>query len=417
MGVLVRLASDQVQVIPGATATLEVTVRNTGTVVDQIAIDVLGDAAAWAAADPPSLSLFPATDGTAVVRFSPPRSASIAAGPVPFGIRATSREDPAGSAVEEGTVTVGAFQETFAELLPRTSRGSRSATHEVALDNRGNERLNASLEPSDPDQLLAFDVQPPGLVVDPGTSQFAKVRVSPRQRFWRGTPKTRQFKLAVTSPGSAPISLDGTMLQEAILPRWLIPALLALLALAILAVILWLTVLQPSIKSAATQALADAGITPLPSLGAASSPGGGGGSGGGGGGSSSPGPSSEVITPAPSSGPASSPAGGGLSLGGTPVDGRLSVDGTNPTGVSPSKTTLYITDLVFANPNGRAGTLQLSRGSLVVMNLRLENFRDLDFHFVTPIVVKSGQQLTLTASCTSAGPCDPSVYYSGFTNP
>ena len=416
MGVLVRLAADQIDVVPGATATLEVAVRNTGTVVDQVTIDILGDAAAWAVADPPTLSLFPATDGAAVIRFSPPRTASTAAGPVPFGIRATSHEDPAGSAVEEGTVTVGAFTDTFAELLPRTSRGRSSATHELAVDNRGNERLNASLEPSDPDQLLAFDIRPPGLVVEPGTSQFAKVRVSPRQRFWRGAPKTRPFKVSVTGPDAAPITLDGTMLQEAVLPRWLIPALLALLALLLLAVILWLTLLQPSIKSAATQALADAGFTPIPSLGAGGGPspapsaGGASPSPSGG----APSPSSAVITPAPS---ASAGPGPGLNLGGTPVDGRLSADGSNPSGVSPSKTTLYLTDLVFANPNGRAGTLQLLRGSLVLMNLRLENFRDLDFHFVTPIVVKSGEKLTLTASCTSSGTCDPSVYYSGFTNP
>lgn len=410
MGALVRLASDSVQVTPGATATLEVTVRNTGTVVDQFAIDVLGDAAAWAAADPPSLSLFPSAEGTTTIRFAPPRSAEIAAGAVPFGIRASSHEDPGGSAVEEGTVTVGTFSETFAELVPRTSRGSRSATHELAVDNRGNERLNAALEPSDPDQQLAFDVRPPGLVVEPGTSQFARVRVAPRRRFWRGSPKTHPFKLAVSAPDAPPITLDGTMLQEAMLPRWLIPALLALLAILILAIILWFTVLQPSIKSAATQALIDAGITPSAAPG-------GGNAGGGGGGGSSPTPSSAVITPAPSSAPgASASPGGGLSLGGTPVDGRLSVDGTNPAGVSPSHTTLYITDLVFANPNGRAGTLELKRGSLVVMDLRLENFRDLDFHFVTPIVVKSGEKLTLTATCTS-GTCDPSVYYSGFTSP
>lgn len=408
MGALVRLASDSVQVTPGAAATLEVTVRNTGTVVDQFTIDVLGDSGAWATADPPVLSLFPATEGTTTVRFAPPRSASIPAGPVAFGIRASSHEDPAGSAVEEGTVTVGAFRDTVAELLPRTSRGSRSATHEVAVDNRGNEPLNASLEPSDPDQLLAFDTRPPGMVIAPGTSQFAKVRVSPQKRFWRGTPKTRPFSISVTSPDGDAIKLDGSMLQEAILPPWLIPALLGLLALIILAVILWLTVLQPSIKSAATQALADAGITPAPAASAG---------GGGGGGGSSPVPSSQVLTP-PSSAPGatSSPGGGGLNLSGTPVDGRLSVDGTNPNGVSPSKTTLYITDLVFANPSGASGPMQLKRGTLVLMSLRLENFRDLDFHFVTPIVVKSGEQLTLTATCSSS-PCDPSVYFSGFTSP
>jgi hypothetical protein len=59
---------------------------------------------------------------------------------------------------------------------------------------------------------------------------------------------------------------------------------------------------------------------------------------------------------------------------------------------------------------------------LVIASLRLENYRDLDFHFVTPIVVKAGQKLTFTATCTTGGsgpssPCTPSVYFSGFTVP
>lgn len=410
MGAVVRLSSGAVEVVPGAEAIIQVTVRNSGSVVDQFAIDVLGDAASWARAEPPVLSLFPAAEGTATIRFAPPRSSAVAAGTIPFGIRALSHEDPAGSAVEEGTVTVAPFIETFAELVPRTSRGSRSATHELAVDNRGNVRLNATVEPSDPDQLLGFDVQPPGLVMEPGTAGFAKVRVRPRRRFWRGQPRTRPFTLAVTTPEHAPVSLEGTMLQEAILPRWLVPALGALLAIILLAILLWLTVLQPSIKSAATQALADAGITPLPA-------GGGGGGGGGGGASPSPAASGSTLTPPPSpTGPAASPPSGGL-VQGHPVDGRLSVDGSNPTGVTPSKTTLSITDLVFANPNARTGTLDLKRGTLTVITLRLENFRDLDLHFVTPIVVQSGQSLVFSANCTSSGPCDPSVYYSGFTNP
>jgi hypothetical protein len=43
--------------------------------------------------------------------------------------------------------------------------------------------------------------------------------------------------------------------------------------------------------------------------------------------------------------------------------------------------------------------------------LRLENFRDLDFHFVTPIVVAQGQQLSL--ACPT-GCTDSAVYYSGY---
>ena len=65
---------------------------------------------------------------------APPRSVSghparptIAARTVPFGLRAASREDPDGSTVEEGTVEVTPFTDTFAEIIPRTARGRISA--------------------------------------------------------------------------------------------------------------------------------------------------------------------------------------------------------------------------------------------------------------------------------------------------
>jgi hypothetical protein len=415
MGAIVRLSNDALEVVPGADTSLQVTVRNTGTVVDQFAIDVLGDAAPWATIEPATLSLFPAAEGAVTVRFAPPRSSSVAAGDVPFAIRAASHEDPQGSAVEEGTLTVHPFADSLAELLPRTSRGSRAARHELAIDNRGNSRLNATIEPTDPDQLLSFDVKPPGIVVEPGTAGFSNIRVRPRKGFWRGMPKTRPFKVAVSAPGQTPMMLDGTMVQEALLPGWLIPALLGLLALVILAIILWATVLQPTIKSAATQALADAGFTPIPA-GAGGAP-----NGGGAGPSASPTPApvatsgGSVLTPPPSPSAGTSTGAGGFP--GHPVDGRLSVDGTNPTGVTASKTTLYVTDLVFANPNGRSGTLNLKRGSLTIITLRLENFRDLDYHFVTPVVIPNGQSLVLSATCTSSGTCDPSVFFSGYTNP
>ena len=413
MGALVTLASKALEVVPGSVASCTVTVKNTGAVVDQFTIDVLGDPGAFASAEPPALSLFPGAEGSAVVSFAPPRDSSTPAGALPFGIRARSQEDPAGSAVEEGVLTVGTFSDTFAELVPRASRGSRGAAHELAVDNRGNARLNASITATDPDQLLGFNVQPPGLVVEPGTAAFAKIQVRPTKRFWRGQPKTRPFKVAVAGDDGRPIILDGSMLQEAILPRWLVPALLALLGLLILAALLWATVLQPAIKSATTQALADAGFAPKPSV----APGGGGASPAPAGGSPSPGVSlapGASPGPVPSAGPptpAPAPVGNGV-----PQDGRLAADGSNPPSAKFGST-FYLTDLVFANPNGRDGTLQLLRDGFVLVTLRLENFRDLDFHYVTPIVIQKGQTLSFTASCSSSGACDPSVYYSGFVRP
>jgi hypothetical protein len=52
--------------------------------------------------------------------------------------------------------------------------------------------------------------------------------------------------------------------------------------------------------------------------------------------------------------------------------------------------------------------------------LRLENFRDLDFHFVTPIAVHAGETLALVTACSAPVPpapataCTPAVFYSGY---
>ena len=419
MGASVTLTAPVVAVEPGSEATLEFRLRNTGAVVDEFTLGILGDSAGWAAVVPPTISLFPGVEETGRIVFRPPRNASVPAGPMPFGLHAVSREDPAGSSVEEGTVQVGAFMDPFAELVPRTSRGSRSGSHDLAVDNRGNVRLNAEVEAADADRLLEFDVNPPGVVVEPGMAQFAKLKVKPTKRFWRGSPKTRPFQLVVRSEGSPPVTLDGALLQEAVLPPWFARAVVALIALVVVLIILWLFVLKPSIQSAASEAVAsplgdlrsdvnkaleNAGLPTMgPGEGGAASPTPAptSGSSGGAGGSAAP------PTPAPTPGGPFIP---GL---GNPVDGRL-VQGSAP--VVPAGT-LFLTDLVFSNPNGREGALVLTRDGKPLYEMRLENFRDVDYHFVTPIVVAAGHELALSLSCTGGATCDPSVLYSGYLRP
>jgi hypothetical protein len=393
MGALATLQGDSVQVEPGNQATTEIRVRNTGSVVDQFTFEVLGDAQPWSAVEPATLSLFPGAEETARITFSPPRSPQVPAGQMPFAVRVVSKEDPAGSVVEEGTLGIAPFSDVFAELAPRMSRGSLRATHDLAIDNRGNTPLDATLSASDPDRLLNFDLRPPRISADAGTAVFAKVGVRPKKRFWRGTPQTRPFLVQVEAPGTTPVAIDGTLLQEAMLPRWLVPALVALAGLLVLAVLAWFFLLRPAIESTAREqtesALAAVGITPPPG----GFPSGGGGGGGGGGGATS----SPSIPP--------------LAGTGVPTDGRLLAGA--PLVVEAGKT-LYITDLVFTNSSPTAiGDIGLDRSGQQLIVLRLENFRALDFHFVTPIVVPSGGQLTLDcpppADCSAAA-----VYYSGY---
>ena len=249
---------------------------------------------------------------------------------------------------------------------------------------------------------------------------FAKITVSPTKRFWRGQPKTRPFQLYVKPEGGVPITLDGTLLQESVLPPWFLKALLVILGLLVALVLIWLLLLKPSIQSAASEAVASPlaslkedvnealGNAGLPTMGA--------------GGGATPAPTPEP-TPAPTPAPGetatppppptASPTAAVLIPGlGNPVDGRLDEKHKSV----PVKGTLFVTDLVFSNPNGVGGGIVVLRDGDQLLQLKLDNFRDYDLHFVTPIVFQDGQSLNLSLSCSSS-PCNPAVFYSGYLRP
>ena len=116
MGAATALPVRDVRVEPGATTTATMMVRNTGQVVDQFTIDVVGNCAEWTKVEPKVVNLLPGADVEVTVTFAPARSPQVAAGIVPFGLRVLSREDPPGSTVAEGSVEVAAC---------RTSRRAR----------------------------------------------------------------------------------------------------------------------------------------------------------------------------------------------------------------------------------------------------------------------------------------------------
>lgn len=400
MAATATLLSKAITVAPGNEAICEIRVRNGGQVVDQFTLEVLGDAAGWAIVEPATVSLFPGAESVARIRFKPPRVSSVKARAIPFAVRVRSREDSRASMVEEGVVEVGAFHDTFTELIPRTARGSLSARAQLALDNRGNTRVDARLTASDPDRKLNFAITPPALVAEPGMAAFARLRLSPRERFFTGPPKTLPYKVFVHQEGQTTLAADGVVLQEGLLPGWLVPAAVALLGLAALLLILWLTVLQPTIKSAATAAVA-----PQASVAASAAT-----------------RLSAAAALVPATGGAKSGAAttGSTSnpFGGDPQDGRIRATQDQAGTISPQGN-LTLNDIIFENPDGTSGVLSLIRqdpatGSTVLLVENLDNFRDLDFHFVSPIVVLKGQQLILSCSPPKNQSCGGAMYYSGY---
>lgn len=440
MPVLVSIASTRVDVVPGGTGSVEVTVRNVGTVVDEFRVTVLGPAAAWTTASPDVVALFPGASAPVVVTFAPPRSSEVEAGEVDVVVKVNSREDPDGSAAEELVVNVGGYDQPVAELVPRSVRAGRKARVQVAIDNLGNRRTQRAVSASDQDRALKFEAEPGTAVVEPGNAAFTRLTIRPVKTFLRGPDRTVPYRATLVD-GDSTVAVDGTFVQSALLPKWLLRALLFALAALLVLLLLWQVAFKPVIKSAARVAaikqvevakedtvkpLVDAinklvnRPAPVVPTGAAPPP--------------TPSSSGDTIPAEPASPASGTPAGsGGAGVGGDDGKGGLSKEhrfdltaqpGTPaPLSWKPSKDApgrFSLTDILLQNPTGAFGTITVKRDSgEVLISSALENFRDLDFHVIAPYIVDDGKELVVEVACAkdATAPCSASATLGGFLAP
>jgi hypothetical protein len=423
MGATTSAPATPLSVTPGDQARTEITVRNTGRVVDAYRFEPLGTLAPWMRVEPESLALMPEGEDTITVTFDPPRTAQLHAGTVPWAVRVVPREDPLGAAVEEGTLEIQPFTEVAAELRPRTSRarGRRSGRSELAVDNVGNTPVEVFFAGGDPEHALDVLMVPDHVTLAPGSAALVAVRPRARERFWKGQPTSHPYQVVTEPAGQQPVVVDGTLLQEPVLPPWLLKALLALAILAALLVALWFAVLKPTIhdtaRAIATEeakaATADEAAARKAADAAAADDA-----------AAAADDTQKQIDAldAASGKPLKNPP--TSSADGVPVTTRLATTEQEqaPSAVLDPKKTVSVTDLLLQNPNGDAGTITVLRDDAVVYEARLENFRDLDLHLVAPIVVEPGTELGIRVSCTNPDPagkakavsCSPALTVQGF---
>lgn len=452
MATSVSLTDVNLAVTPGSSVSTQMRVRNTGDVVDQFNFQPLGDAAGWITVEPPSVRLFPNTDETVTVTIAPPRSSDSKPGPTAWAVKAIPSEDPGGAAVGEGTVDVAEFSVIEAELQPVAGRGRMVGRYELAIDNRGNIPMQVRLNGTDAEQTLGYEFADDVVATEPGAAHFTKIKIRPADRIWRGQPKSHPFQIlaepqqrvtATSEPsreggGVAVVEattiqtviLNGTLLQEPILPKWLWKAVLALLALLLVLFILWKTLLKPQVESAARAVAVEeveqveeqvteledqvdeveqaAEVAQETAAGAEEA--------------------AAAAEEAAAEGGGGSASGLGTIFNETsaPSNSRLTVTANPGTtaatggGVLPDNTTFALTDVILQNPGGAVGRIRIQLGGATILESALENFRDLDFHFVSPYIVSGGQELALEVDCAAeqvvAGtPCDAAVSFAGFT--
>jgi hypothetical protein len=275
------------------------------------------------------------------------------------------------------------------------------------------------------------------------------VHVRPRQRFWRGPPQQKPYKVTVTPEDQKPVVLDGALTQKAVLPKWVYLA--AGIAAGLL--LLWFLVLRPIVhndavnankaalasQQAATQSLAKqlaktqtsvaqnskavaqnqaavqqnqnavkalATHKPLPTTTTSTST------------------TSTTVKVVAAASTTTTPTQPPPVTG--PNDGRIEVVAAPGTTSSnsitvPSHGTLEITNLVFQNVAGGAGRATVERlpagpnqTPVVLLQEDMSTLNDQEYTFNTPIVFTSAQQLILSVNCGGDQPaCDVGIYFTG----
>ncbi|QHY98728.1 hypothetical protein SSPS47_26835 [Streptomyces sp. S4.7] len=418
MSLTASLDESSVAAAPGEETALPLQVLNSGRTVEEYRFEVVGACAAWSAVEPSVLSLYPGDSGTVSLVLRPPRDSTVPAGETTFGVRVVPTSEESGTVVPEGRVTVLPFTETTAELVPRSSHGSRSGQHRLAVDNRGNTPVTVKLGAQPGTELARVVFAVPELRIEPDRAEFGKLRVRPAKRMWRGTPVTHPFQVFATPQAAEdqeplePVLLDGSYQQETILPGWLPRALVVAAVVLIALVGLWYALLRPAVKSAAREAVTPDAVRSAVEADKSASPDGQDPDGGGPAGAGSAGGDSTGSgdgTPGSSESP--SPGSSADAAATTPTSAQVrvsdSVGGGANTGTAlrvPAGQTFELTDIVVQNPQGDAGTVVVSAGPETrVLSLGLENFRDSDYHFVTPILVPAGGTVTMTIDCRRVG--------------
>lgn len=192
---IIRLDAALTSVQPGGQARVQVTIANTGTVVEGYQVQVLGPSAAWSRVEPAEVSVYPHQEATVTVTFQPPAGTSVPGGRQGYGVLARSTLDPQFSAAAEAVVEVTAVLSVQATITPVTSSGNWQGRHQLSLTNAGNDAVSMRVDAVDPDETLGFRIQPASVTLPPGGRAEVEVRaIAKRPMQWR-TPARRPFRV------------------------------------------------------------------------------------------------------------------------------------------------------------------------------------------------------------------------------
>ncbi|SDS71081.1 carboxypeptidase regulatory-like domain-containing protein [Jiangella sp. DSM 45060] len=250
-GPRVTASTGRLDVEPGGTAELLLTVTNTADVIDGFTVRAVGLPPDAVTARPPLLSLFPDAEGTIAVSVAVP--ATHPAGRHPVVVALDSQHG--GPAVETVDLDLAVPRRPAVALAARPSvvRSRGRAEFAVEVANRGNTPLELTCSAADADRATSLRFTPATLRLGPGAVATTLVTARAPRR-WAGGDLDRAITAQVAGP-DAEASLPLTLRQRPIVGRGLLTVLVlasivALWAAAFLLGITQVLGAEPAVKTA-----------------------------------------------------------------------------------------------------------------------------------------------------------------------
>ena len=251
MSVQAWFSNDDVEIDPGSSIALKLSVQNLSETTESYTIVPSGLTADWVTVDRGNVTLFGGSLDVVDVLIGAPKLPSTTAGPTVIGVRIIPSAAHDDTIVAETTLDVQAFDDRRIVPLQPVIRARHRANYEFMVENHGNGLASCRVRLIDPSDRVDGNFDPPAVGVAPGGASLVRLKAKAKRGLFRRATRTLDFEVEAEQQGHEPSAASLALVQPSTLSLAAVGKALAVVAVIGAAVGAWFGVIRPEIRDAA----------------------------------------------------------------------------------------------------------------------------------------------------------------------
>ncbi len=233
----IELEGPDLAVSPGAHAQAVLKIDNLGEAADSYFVEVDGLPKGWVRVDHVETELESGEQGQVLISLKPLRRSESQPGEHAFIVRVRAQSRPAETLDIPATLRVLPYS-GFGMALGN-SRIESGTGFKLYLHNQGNAALRLSIQGTDPDHTLRFQLPAAQIQLAPGERQTLIGSITPRRRRLFGQSREHEFALLARAHDASGFvaSIPGTYVEKSLMPSWVPVVAVPLVGLSLVIVV------------------------------------------------------------------------------------------------------------------------------------------------------------------------------------